>query len=605
MSAAIRQKRLDGLFFLALLVSVILHLLGGVGSQYIHVADIHSIEKDVAELFNVELVDLGAQPIERPDLARDAAGNAEARIEQELERLEALPARDARDAIEQMLSNEAPLDPFGDEDRLKLLGSGVPDAAPPALISSEQSRRSVSTAGDTAGLGTVDHVDKAQPVRVGSAFEARKQRLLGGLESAQKPAEPQLPLPLASFSISGPMGAGLSLELGKPQVETSPPSLLGRVNVGLDLPDPFSKPLLATNLPQTESDQLDERRQQVVNLDDLLVARIFVYRPPEGPGYFHLMIMPQRADSRLQPLPKDVIFVLDASQSIGQRTLGKLKDGIKEAMRRLGTDDRFTIIGFRNKALQYSENLVPVNPLAVAEAWSFVDSLNASGRTDIYSAMEQIMKLGTQRARPHIIVLFSDGRPNVGITDSRNIINRLSASRAPSTTIYSFGAGNSINHYLLDLLAYRNRGYAVYSDERSDIPFDVQTLMSELEKPVLMRVQADMPGLDNVEVYPKQLPDLYQNWPLNLYGRIHDQDEIVLRITGEAFDETKEVVLRVPIPKETNGDQEVARDWAKQKLMWLIGQTVQLGETPSLMQEISRIGQQYNVQTGYEAEFGG
>lgn len=596
------HRRLDFFFLACLLFSLVVHLLGGLGAQYVQVGDIEKMEHEISDLFQVDIVDLGAKALPPPETVERTEELTETerehQINSELEQLESLPAPPADDLLENLIADQTPFLAFSEEDRLKLQGAGLVETAPPALITTEDSRRSVSQSGALSGTGDVDTVVTDGPIQVDTSPENRERAFLAGLGTGAE-AIPSAPPSIALGGVTPMQGLRDSTGLKSSAVELQPPSFAdkGLGGVSSEFTD---RPSLPSALLPAESDAISQRSQQVVNLDDLLSTELFIHRPQEGPGYFHLRIRPQRADSRLAPLPKDLIFVIDASQSMGARTLERLKQGVKESLRRLRDADRYTVVGFRNRVVPFSDNLIPATPLSISEAWSFIDTLQPSGRTDIYTSIEPLMRLGTERARPHILVLFSDGRPNVGITDSRNIINQLSASRAPSTTIYAFGAGSYVNRYLLDFLAYRNRGYSVYSDDRSDIPFNIQKLMSELENPVLMRVRADLPGLDVAELYPKELPDLFQNSAVDIYGRLNDQKEIAIRIVGEAFDETKEMVFRVPIPAEDNAGFEVAQRWAYQKMLWLIGQTVQLGETPSLISEIKRIGADYNVNTGYD-----
>ena len=604
-ATARHRLRIDLLFILSLMVSISLHFLGAVSSRYIEIGQGSGFKEEIAKLFRVELADLGAIPVRPTELTQDAEGDAEARIDEELQQLEALPAPRVDNLIDQLLQEQTALVEFTEEDRLKLQGVGLADGAGLSPITAEESRRAVSSAGDSAGGGLLESGGGVKPIAVGSSDEALRQRILTGLESAQSPGteitQPPRGLTLPPVTLNGPTGAGLGVET--PSL-AQPPSFSDIPSVDMRGGGGIGRPIVTAGFLDTESQDLEQRRQSVVNLDDVLGAQMFVYRPSGEPGYFHLRIRPQRADHRLEPLPKDVVLVLDASQSIGSRTLEHLKEGIKQALRRLRPDDRFTIVGFRSRVMKFSEDLVPASPLTIAEAWKFIDPLEPSGRTDIYSALQDLMLLGTERARPFILVLFSDGRPNVGMTDSRNIINRLSANRAPSTTIFSFGAGRAVNRYLLDLLAYRNRGRSVYSEDWSDIEFNVGKIMSTLENPVLMRMQMHMPGIDIQEIYPKELPDLYRNSMMDIYGRLGDQKEIVFRMAGEALDDSKEMVIRIPVPERDNASDEVARSWAYQKMLWLIGQTVQLGETPALMTEINRISRDYRVQSGYEGQFG-
>lgn len=598
------RRRIDVLFLATLLASLVLHLLGGVGARYVRVASIQEMEEDVAQLFRAKLVDLGPAPAVFERSEPTSGDPEDARIEQELQELEALPAPQVDDVFQEMLRDRLPLTGFTDEDRMKLHGAGPATDSPPALITAEESRRTVANAGDALGGGGIETVASGGPIRVQSETSARERRLLGVSADALK-IEPPSGVPNLPTALSGVLDAPSGAGMAAPSIETTPPSFSGEPEMGLVAVGGIDGPNVHSDLFGVETDALDQRRRQVVNLDDLLDVRLQTYRPGGEPGYFHISIRPHGLDQRLAVLPKDLIFVLDASRSMGLRTFSFLKEGIKTSLQRLRPEDRFTVIGFRNKVLQYADELVTASPLAISEALEFVDELKPSGRTDIYTSIEPLMRMGTQRARPHLIVLFSDGRPNVGVTDSRNIINRISSSRAPSTTIFAFGAGRLVNTYLLDFLAYRNRGYAMRASDRADIPATILQMVKALEDPVLMRLQADMPNVDVTEVYPKALPDLYSGGTLSLYGRLGEQDRIALRIAGEAFDDTKELAVLLPISSESAGGQEIARNWAYQKMLWLIGQTVLVGETPVLIEEIHRLGATYDIETGYERQLNG
>ena len=201
-----------------------------------------------------------------------------------------------------------------------------------------------------------------------------------------------------------------------------------------------------------------------------------------------------------------------------------------------------------------------------------------------------------QNVRPLVMMMFSDGRPTVGVVNSRRIINDLSRHLAPSTSIYCIGTGDFINRYLLDMLAYRNRGKVAFERSRSELPTVIQSVFNYIENPVLLKVQVFFEGVDNTEVYPKRLADLYMDGELSVWGRLEEgTNRITLRLTGEAFDERKEMIVQVPIPRLDNATYEVARQWAFHKAYHLVGQMVQEGENPVLMQEIKNLSRTYRI----------
>lgn len=314
-------------------------------------------------------------------------------------------------------------------------------------------------------------------------------------------------------------------------------------------------------------------------------------------------IRPIAADERLRVLPKDVVLVLDASGSMGRRRIEVIKDQLKIMLDRLRPHDRFNVVGFKQSVRKFTDTLVPATEENKKEAWNFIRPLQASGRTDIYASLEPLVKLGTERARPLILLLVSDGRPTVGVINSRKIINSLTQYQGPSTSIFCIGTGSAINRYLLDMLAFRNRGMLALESDRNELPLVMQSSFGFIEDPVLLRVSADFQGVDRTEIYPKSLPNLYLKGELKIWGRLKGEKNLSLRVVGEAFDERKEIVLQLPVPPRDNGTYEIARQWAFHKIYHIVGQMVELGERPELLEQIRFLSKTYNIVTPYSEQF--
>ena len=57
-----------------------------------------------------------------------------------------------------------------------------------------------------------------------------------------------------------------------------------------------------------------------------------------------------------------------------------------------------------------------------------------------------------------IAVLLTDGRPTMGTVDSSDIIARFSKLNGGEVSVFTVGAGDRVNAFLLDLLGHNNRG---------------------------------------------------------------------------------------------------------------------------------------------------
>jgi hypothetical protein len=336
-------------------------------------------------------------------------------------------------------------------------------------------------------------------------------------------------------------------------------------------------------------------------LDDLVDVRLETYRPPgETQGYFRLSIVPKEG-AALEPLPKDVTFVLDASNSILQRKLENTADGVAEAVRRLRPEDRFNIVVFRDTADAFRPTRVPATPENTADALAFLDALESRGETDVYEGIRPVVDLPSRAGVPGIVLVATDGRPTEGLRDGRAIINALTDANTLRNSIYAFGGGRTVNRYLLDLLAYRNKGESFVVDDIADIGDRFPQFFATLEDPLLVDCRADFGRVNEREVFPRELPDFYAGQAVTVYGRFDPAADgaFAMRLAGRAGERDKEVVFRQDLAQAETGDESVARDWAFRKAYYVIGEICRVGETPELLAELEELNEKYGVRTSY------
>ncbi len=585
-------KRISADRFLVVAMAASLLLHGGFALwSYFKIVNVaQQAEEDLETLFRVDLDRLESNNFISRPTQRQLVDERKRVLEQEVfERSEARQ-RAVEAAIAQM---GAPLD--GELPASQGMASDlfIDDRSAQNIVTSELGKASISDFEEGAGVDAIQ--DSVAPIP--------KMALLGRGTGSGRRLLANLPPPVLDDqpAIQQSMGSDIlaQTEPPEPDVEAEePPIVLPPVTELLPSPELLEPSNIQSSLPSEEAAK-QAIEDKFVQLDDLLDVELKTYHHIGGDGYFMLRIRPKGADERLRVLPKDVVFVLDASRSMGRRRLRTIKNEVNDMMGRLRNDDRFNVVGFKGRVDLFTDTLAPVNPNQLQQAREFLIDLDSSGHTDIYRSMEPLVKLGVERARPLILLLFSDGRPSVGVINSRKIINNLTQYRGPSTSIFCVGSGGQINRYLLDMLAFRNRGLVAFEPDREALPQIIQSVYGYIEDPVLLRVEADFGFLDKSEIYPKRLPDLFLKGELRIWGRLQQQDFITVRIIGEALDEQKETILRLPVPEIDNATFEVARQWALHKIYNLIGRMVEEGETPRILQEIQSISDTYNVVTPY------
>lgn len=337
------------------------------------------------------------------------------------------------------------------------------------------------------------------------------------------------------------------------------------------------------------------------SMDALVGSAVTTYVDPKtGEGFFELRIQPND-DSSIPALPRDVTFVIDASNSIIQRKLDLTVRGLNEALQSLRPEDRFNIIVFRDTAQAFRASVVPATRETLAEAREFLDGLESRGSTDVYGAVRPVLDRPPREGAPGIVMVISDGRPTEGNLEGRALINALSEENRYRNSVYTFGGGNTVNQYLMDLLAYRNRGVSYIAPRIDDIDEDLPRFFRRFQDALLVDLRADYGKIDKATIFPQRLPDFYRGRVVTVYGKFDPaQDrELVVRLEGRAGDEQKEIVLKADLSAASRGDRSIAEGWAFEKSYHLIGEITRVGEQRAILDELQRLSNNYGVRTSY------
>jgi von Willebrand factor type A domain len=337
-------------------------------------------------------------------------------------------------------------------------------------------------------------------------------------------------------------------------------------------------------------------------IDEMIDIQLDTYVPPDEPnGYFRLSILPKKGED-IEVLPKDVTFVIDASSSISQRKLDSMTEGVAEIVDKLRPEDRFNVVVFRDRPEMLSPDLAPAAPDQKAAAKAMLARQESHGKTDIYEALRPVVLNAPRDGLPGIVLVMTDGRPNTGVRNAREIINGLTDENELRNSIYAYGSGNTVKRYMLDLLALRNKGDSHVTPSTDDITSELPGFFSHISDPILVDLNADYGRIDEDAVFPKRVPDFYKGQAVTVYGRFDPKkDEVfAMRLTGRASELKKEVIFTADLSKADTGDKSIAQAWAKKKIYHLIGEMSRLGDAPELRQEIEGLSRQYDVGTAYD-----
>lgn len=348
---------------------------------------------------------------------------------------------------------------------------------------------------------------------------------------------------------------------------------------------------------------LDDERPEDVStmtpIEDRLAIRTSSWIDRNEDFLYFQVEIGRGSEQALPVLPKDVLLVQDCSESITRRKLDFFKEALEAYLRTLTTVDRFNIMAYSEDVSTCFTNWAPVTSESLGQGLRFVDKLRLGGKTDLFASLQQILHVPADPARPLIVVLLTDGRPTMGLMDNSDIITRFTRLNGGNVSVFTIGAGENVNAFLLDMLAQNNRGSTWAAADRDKIPQLGVAAARELARPCLMDLSYRMGGDLRAEIYPSALTHLYVDRPLKLVGRAPlTEASGVLQVVGKAGGRDFDMVFPIDLAEAAPGSESIRRDWAQQKIYQILKANL-AARSAAAEAEARDLADRYHVQMGW------
>lgn len=254
----------------------------------------------------------------------------------------------------------------------------------------------------------------------------------------------------------------------------------------------------------------------------------------QAAGTFVLTLVPP-VDVSKAAKPRDVVFVLDHSGSMGGWKMVASRRAVARMVDTLGDKDRFTVYAFDDSIDTVPEfagtGLVPATDRNRFRAVEFLARVEADGGTEMAAPLDLAAKQlqGHDRERQRILVLVTDGQ--VGNEDQ---ILRMLGPQIGGMRIFTVGIDSAVNDGFLKRLAGIGGGSCelVEGEDRLDEVMD--KIHRRIGTPVLTEVKIEAAGLtiEGGTVTPTRMPALFAGAPLVIAGRFKGKPSGGVIVTG-------------------------------------------------------------------------
>nr|XP_020468980.1 inter-alpha-trypsin inhibitor heavy chain H5 [Monopterus albus] len=263
------------------------------------------------------------------------------------------------------------------------------------------------------------------------------------------------------------------------------------------------------------------------------------------------------APKDLPAVPKNVVFVIDTSASMLGTKIRQTKEALFTILGDLRPDDRFNFVSFSSKIKVWQPGrLVPVTPVNLKDAKSFILQLAPTGGTNINGAIQMGSSLlrdylSGPDASPNsvsLIIFLTDGRPTVGEIQSTAILWNTRSAVQEKFCIFTIGIGNDVDYRLLERMALENCGMMRRITEEAHASAMLKGFYHEIGTPLLSDIRINYTE-DSVQYVTQHLFTNYFNGSeIVIAGKLINQSTESLHVQVTASNSDRSIVLETDVP---------------------------------------------------------
>nr|XP_042134085.1 inter-alpha-trypsin inhibitor heavy chain H2 [Peromyscus maniculatus bairdii] len=221
-------------------------------------------------------------------------------------------------------------------------------------------------------------------------------------------------------------------------------------------------------------------------------------------GYFVHFFAPENLD----PIPKNILFVIDVSGSMWGIKMKQTVEAMKTILDDLRTEDQFSVVDFNHNVRTWRNDLVPATKTQIADAKRYIERIQPNGGTNINEALLRAIFILNEASNlgllstdsVSLIVLVSDGDPTVGELKLSKIQKNVKQNIQDNISLFSLGIGFDVDYDFLKRLSNENRGIAQRIYGNRDTASQLKKFYNQVSTPLLRNVQFNYPQASVTDV---------------------------------------------------------------------------------------------------------
>lgn len=310
----------------------------------------------------------------------------------------------------------------------------------------------------------------------------------------------------------------------------------------------------------------------------------------DGESYSILMFLPPPTSDLAEATPRELIFIIDTSGSMGGTSIEQAKAALHWGLDRLTAIDRFNVIAFNDTAYPLFGEPVAMTLQNLETAHRFVNRLSANGGTNMAPALAAALTDSGIQGYLRQVVFVTDGSVGNEAGLFQMIRTELGDSR-----LFTVGIGSAPNSHFMRKAAQFGRGTHLHISRPEEVEPRMRQLFDKIGHVALQQIELDWPA--STESYPERIPDLYRGEPVVVAARLGRQ--LTGTMTIESSGTVGPYAWSQSIAVDPGASPGVASIWARRKIEALLDRRLEGEPEASIRQDVVGVALAHGLLSPY------
>ncbi len=314
----------------------------------------------------------------------------------------------------------------------------------------------------------------------------------------------------------------------------------------------------------------------------------------EDENYFLTMIEPPAKIKTSEIPPREYIFIVDISGSMGGFPLDISKTLMRDLLSHLRPYDMFNIMLFAGASQVLAPVSIEATESNINEAINLIDNQRGGGSTMLLPALERALKMGDcGRHMSKSIIVVTDGYVHIEEEAFRLVDQNLG-----NANLFAFGIGSSVNRQLIEGLAFMGGGEPFVITEPKHASSHADKFRRYIQSPLLTGIDIRFKGMKTYDLIHSSIPDVMADRPICVFGKYKGNPDAKIILTGYTGngEYRKEMDFEDFYVNENTSSLRYL--WAREKIKQLTFLNYSK-KSKKRVKEITSLGLDYNLLTDY------